>query len=126
MDESYPAERLNQALIGGYLKGVGQKNSSSMKQATPPLRKVARSYLVGYRQVLTDQSNSFVALSRHDEKRDPSAADRYSAVREKILQKAQQELIPSNRLTPRRALMAGQVDAYLGRAAAPQKILDQL
>ena len=116
MDNTYPPAQLNQALIKGYFKGLSQSLSSAMRDSTPEKRALAGRYLNGYHGVLQQQASAYFAAVRKDDRRDPAAIERYNAGKSTLLQQAGQVLTRPGPLTAKRALMAGQTDAYQGTA----------
>ena len=125
MDKGYPPAQLNRALIKGFFKGLTQSVSSAMRDASPEKRALAGRYLRGYRGVLTQQASAYFAAVRKDDRRDPAAIERYNAGKSTLLQEAGRLLTQPGPLTTKRALMAGQTDAYQGTAPT-QRVLQIL
>ncbi len=117
MDQAYPPATLNRALLRGYFQGLGAKLAPELRGASNRKRELARAYLAGYRAALEAQASAYVAVVRKDAGRDPAVLERYNATKAKILAKLER---PSQRLTTKRAYLAGQGDALVGNAPIPR------
>ena len=117
MDETYPPDKLNRALIQGYLAGLGQAAGAALRQASPEQRAGARSYLRGYRNILAAQAEAYVQARRADAGRDPGALARYRENASRLLEQAP-ELPAAGGLGAEPAFALGQADAI--RGAAPR------
>jgi len=124
IDTIYPPDKLNRALVKGYMQGIGRSLSSQMRTAEPKQRTLARRYLAGYKAVLRSQATAYVAAVRKDDRRDQAPMERYKVNRTQTLQRAGTALNGSASLTADSAYMIGQADAYSG--AAPTTRAQQL